>query len=289
MNNTEINWSELTWNPASGCEKVSAGCKYCYAEGLAENKRGTRAFPNGFELTLRPHKLEEPRKIKRPSLIFTNSMSDMFLESISDDYRDRVFDAIRAAPHHRYQMLTKRPEVAARYFSTRSVPDSVWLGVTVEHQLTADRIDILRRIDARVRFLSVEPMVGHVDLAGRLDGIHWVIGGGESGSHLSDPAIRLQRAMVEPNGDRGAYPYPWKPRADRYHWATDLRDACLKQGSAFWWKQWGGPTPKGGGRKVDGIEHDGMPTHVPGAMPANYTHRELANAKRQLELAPRAS
>jgi protein gp37 len=274
MNHTEINWTELTWNPASGCEKISAGCKYCYAESLAENKRGTRAFPNGFGLTLRPHKLAEPKKIKRPSLIFTNSMSDMFLAGISDDYRDQVFDAIRAAPQHRYQMLTKRPEIAARYFSTRKVPDSVWLGVTVEHQLTADRIDILRSIDARVRFLSVEPMVGHVDLFGRLEGIHWVIGGGESGAHLSDARIREQRAMVELNTQRAPGERPWKPRADRYHWARDLRDACAQQGTAFFWKQWGGPTPKGGGREVDGREHDGMPTHIDCAMPSAYVHEE---------------
>jgi protein gp37 len=289
MNQTEINWTELTWNPASGCEAISAGCKYCYAETLAENKRGTRAFPDGFGLTLRPHKLAEPSRVKRPSLIFTNSMSDMFLEQITDDYRDRVFDAIRAAPRHRYQMLTKRPEVAARYFSTRAVPDSVWLGVTVEHQLTIGRIDVLRRINAKVRFLSVEPMVGHVDLRDRLDGIHWVIGGGESGSHLSDEKIRGQRAMVELNRDRSAYPHPWTPRADRYHWATDLRDACSAQGAAFWWKQWGGPTPKGGGREIDGREHDGMPTHIDGAMPEAYTHREAATAakaKRHLELFP---
>lgn len=284
MNRTEINWTELTWNPASGCEKVSAGCKYCYAETLAENKRGTAAFPKGFELTLRPHKLAEPARIRRPSLIFTNSMSDMFLEEIADSYRDQVFESIRKAPQHRYQMLTKRPENAARYFATRDVPESVWLGVTIEHELTKHRVDTLRSIGARVRFLSVEPMIGHLDLRGHLEGIHWVIGGGESGSHLSDPTISKQRAMVRPGGPKEPR---WVPREDRYHWATDMRDACAAQGAAFWWKQWGGPTPKSGGRLVDGIEHDGMPTHVPGAMPAaDYQHR---SGNRSLPLFYRAS
>lgn len=272
MNKTEINWTDLTWNPASGCKAVSAGCKYCYAESLAENKRGSRAFPNGFELTIRPHKLDEPRRVREPSLIFTNSMSDLFLDEIPDDYRDQCFAVMAREDRHRYQVLTKRPEAAARYFSTRAVPRSVWLGVTVEHQLTADRIAILRSIDAHTRFLSCEPLIGHLDLTGMLDGMHWVIGGGESGTHLAQPEIAERRAMVRRGGKGEA---SWVPRADRYHWARDLRDACARQGAAFWWKQWGGTRPKIGGREIDGAEHNEMPSHA-GAMPSEVAARRAA-------------
>lgn len=264
MNNTAINWTDLSWNPASGCKKVSAGCKYCYAESLSENKRGTLAFPNGFDLTMRPWKLDEPARVKNASLIFTNSMTDMFWEEIPDSYRDKAFDAIRESPWHRFQVLTKRPELAAEYFSTREVPRNVWLGVTVESQLTMDRLDVLRDIDASVRFISAEPLISHVDMRGKLDGIHWVIGGGESGSHLSTPAIAEKRAMAR-RGEKGEK--RWVPREDRYHWATDMRDACINQGVAFWWKQWGGPTPKSAGREIDGRSWDEMPVHVAKAMP----------------------
>jgi protein gp37 len=280
MNETQINWTDLTWNPMSGCEVISAGCKHCYAQTLAENKRGTRAFPNGFDLTIRPHKLAEPSKVKRPSLIFCNSMSDLFWDQVSDEYRDRVFDAIRAAPQHRYQILTKRPEIAARYFETREVPDSVWLGVTVEHVSTVHRLDTLRRIDARVRFVSAEPLIGHLgDID--LSGYHWLISGGESGTHLADPAIARQRALVR-RGDRKTGEPTWLPREDRYHWITSLRDQCADQGVAFWHKQWGGTRPEAGGRLVDGRAHDGMPEHVPGAMPEGMVSTPK---QRKLELA----
>jgi protein gp37 len=273
MNKTEINWTELTWNAASGCTKVSAECKHCYAHTIAENKRGTAAFPDGFDITIRPHKLRELKAHKKPALIFTNSMTDMFHADIPDSYRDQMFEAIRNSPHHRYQVLTKRPEIAARYFQTRKVPDSVWLGVTVGVRATLDRVDILRQIDAKVRFLSCEPLLEQLDGLS-LDGIHWLIGGGESGSHLSDPKVSEKRSMVERNFNRATWPYPWKPRTDRIQWARHLRDLCAAGGVAFWWKQWGGPTPKGGGRSLDGAEWDEMPT-VHGAMPEGYAHRQI--------------
>ena len=257
MNKTPILWTECTWNPASGCTKISPECKYCYAELLAENKRGTTAFPRGFELTLRPWKLDEPERLRRASLVFTNSMTDMFLADISDDYRDRCFAAMRRAPWHRYQVLTKRPDIAARYFESREVPDTVWLGVTIGCESSMARLAILRSINARVRFVSAEPLIGPVDFTERLDGIHWVIGGGESGSHLSNLQICEQRGLVRPGG-RGER--RWVPREDRARWASDMRDACLAQGVAFFWKQWGGPTPKSSGRCLDGREWDEMPT-----------------------------
>ncbi len=271
MNETEINWTQLTWNPASGCTRVSKACERCYAETLAENKRGTPAFPRGFDLTLRPHKLVEPKRIKQPSLIFTNSMSDLFLPSIPEKYLHEILDVMELSPQHRYQVLTKRPAYAEKVFRKRKVPASMWLGVTVEEQATAWRVDVLKRIDATVRFLSCEPIYGELRLD--LSGIAWVIGGGESGVHLSANAQDLaERALVR-RGDRASGEGLWVPREDRIGWARALRDQAAAAGAAFWWKQWGGPRPTSGGRVLDGRTHDGMPTHVANAMPVGYVHR----------------
>jgi protein gp37 len=287
MNVTKINWTDLTWNPVSGCTKLTAGCKYCYAETLAENKRGTRAFPVGFDLMLRPWKLDEPRRVKTPSLIFTNSMSDMFHADIPDEYRDRICDVMRSYPEHRFQVLTKRPEIAARYFSTRAVPESMWMGTTVEHAATKDRIDVLRSIDSRVRFLSLEPLIGHL---GEVDltGIHWVITGGESGNHMSDDRVRGLRGLVR-RGDRKSGERLWMPREDRHHWITELRDQCRDAGAAFWHKQWGGPRPESGGRIVDGVEHNGMPDHIDGAMPEVTERLVPGPRQRRLPIASSAA
>lgn len=270
MNKTEINWTELTWNPVSGCRKVSSGCRYCYAERLAEDKRGTRAFPNGFDITFRPHKLGEPSKVKRPSMIFVNSMSDFFLEDIPDDYRDQMLTEMRRAPWHRYQVLTKRPERAAEYFSTREVPSSIWLGTTVEHQDTASRIDVLRSVKATVRYVSAEPLLGPIQAD--LTGIHWFITGGESGRQLSDPAILDSRGLVR-RGGKGERNYV--AREDRLAWVRDIRDMCAAAGTAFWHKQWGGPSMKSGGEPLlDGQIVQNMPS-FPGALPEDYRHRQL--------------
>jgi protein gp37 len=276
MNETKINWTELTWNPASGCTKISAGCKHCYAESLAENKRGTPAFPVGFDVVEKPWKLDEPRKVKRASLIFTNSMTDMFHEKISDGYRESICEAMERYGHHRYQVLTKRPDAAAAFFASRPVPASVWLGASVEHAATVWRIDALRSIDARVRFLSCEPLIGAIgpiDLAG----IHWVIGGGESGVHMAREHIAEERGMVR-RAVKG-----WDVREDRKPWARELRDQCTAAGVAFWWKQWGGTKPGSAGRDFDGRTWDEMPSHA-GAMPdGEYVHRD-PRARRQLPL-----
>lgn len=283
MNRTEINWSELTWNPASGCTKVSAECKHCYAETLAEAKRGTPAFPRGFDVVEKPWKLAEPGRIKRPSLIFTNSMTDMFHEAISDAYRHRMFDAIEAAPQHRYQVLTKRPERARDFFRSRKVPASVWLGVTVGVRATVQRLDVLREIDAPLRWVSAEPLLqdlGELDLRG----LAWLIAGGESGAHLSDPRRRARRALVTDGDPRVSR---WVPHPERIAWVRSLRDQCVRAGVAFWFKQWGGPRPTSGGRELDGRTWDEMPTQLAGAMPAGYAHAERnAYGRRQLELLP---
>jgi len=265
MNKTEINWTDLTWNPASGCTKISAECKYCYAETLAENKRGTAAFPFGFSMTLRPHKLAEPARVKTPSLVFTNSMSDLFHDEIPDSYRERCFAAMEDAPHHRYQVLTKRPEKAAEWFSTRRVPDCVWLGVTIGVRDTAWRADVLRNIDAKVRFLSCEPLLERLDTLD-VSGISWVIGGGESGVHASKADVLEKRFLVR-RGNRKSGEALWVPREDRIDYARHLRDKVKDAGAAFWWKQWGGPRPHSGGRILDGVEWNEMPCHVSGAMP----------------------
>lgn len=269
MNETAINWTELTWNPASGCAKISAGCKYCYADELAENKRGTNAFPKGFDLTLRPHKLSEPKKAKRPSLIFTSSMTDVFFDGIDDDYRARIFATIEETPQHRYQVLTKRPDRAVEWFAKRGCPSNVWMGTTVEDLRVRERVDALRAIDARVRFISAEPLIGTLDGLD-LSGVHWLIGGGESGLHLTRPEPLAERGLVR----RGQKNEPsYVPREDRVAWVTGLRDACVAAGVAFWFKQWGGPRPTSGGRLIDGRTWDEMP-RVHGAMPDGYVHAE---------------
>jgi protein gp37 len=254
MNVTEIVWTEKTWNPMSGCHPVSPGCAHCYARKLAEDKRGTLAFPVGFDVVLKPHKLNEPHAMKKPALIFVNSMSDLFLDEIPDEYRDRVLRVIAETPRHTYQSLTKRPANAARYFATRKVPPNMWLGVTVEDQLRADeRIPLLRQIDARVRFLSVEPMLSAIAFDS-LDGMGWVIVGGESGSHLMRPDVCEQRALVDRTQSG-----KWAPRLSRVPWVRLVRDQCVAASVPFLFKQWGGSKGPIAGRELDGRIWDEYP------------------------------
>jgi len=257
MNETAIAWTDYTWNPASGCEKVSPGCKFCYAETIAEKFRG-KAFPNGFELTLRPHKLGEPLKYKEPSRIFVNSMSDLFWEPIGDDYRDRVLEVIEATPQHQYQVLTKRPEELLRYSLRRELPPNFWAGVTVESTHTMSRTDLLRAVKAEIRFLSIEPQLDDLGPSLDLSRIHWVIAGGESGLHLRDAALRSRRGMAEPGtgADDGR---GWRPIEERIDWARHIRDKCIEGEVAFFFKQWGGLNPKSGGRILDGRTWDEFP------------------------------
>lgn len=274
MQETAISWTQATWNPASGCRKITAGCKHCYAETLAEKYRGTNGWPVGFDPMMRPWKLDEPVKRLRshgPSLIFLNSTSDLFLEEYlerGDDgrcYVDRVIDVVDATRDHRYQILTKRPHLAADYWEARgSVPPNVWMGTTIERDDVIDRADHLRRIDARVRFISAEPLLGPLtDLD--LTGIHWVITGGESGLHMRDPEVAAKRGLAVQDGKT------WKPRADRVEWIRDIDERCAAAGVAHWFKQWGGVRPESGGRILDGSTRDGMPTGE-GAMPPTYVH-----------------
>jgi protein gp37 len=241
---SRIEWTEQTWNPAIGCTKVSAGCKHCYAETLAKRLQamGVAAYEHGFRLKLLEDRLDQPIQRKKPTVYFVNSMSDLFHERIPDQFIDNVMATITNTPHHRYQILTKRHERLGRYFASRSVPSNVWLGESVENRRHGvPRIDVLRQIPAKIRFLSCEPLLedlGPVDLSS----IHWVIVGGESG--------RKARPM----------------HAD---WARTIRTQCEAQGATFFFKQWGGwgadgqrRSKKANGRELDGRQWNGMPNTI---------------------------
>lgn len=212
---SRIEWTEKTWNPTVGCTKISPGCRNCYALTMARRLQAmkTPGYENGFSLTLLPDRLSDPTERKKPTVYFVNSMSDLFHERVPDAYIERVFDVISRTPQHTYQVLTKRAARMERFCRTRRVPANAWLGVSVEdRRYGLPRIDHLRRVDAKVRFLSVEPLledVGTLDLAG----IHWVIVGGESGHQA--------RQMKEA-------------------WAESVRIQCEDQGVSFFFKQWGG-------------------------------------------------
>lgn len=213
MSNSKIEWTEATWNPSIGCDKTTAGCLNCYAEVMAKRLKamGAPGYEDGFKFKVIPSRLESPLRVKRPTKFFVNSMSDLFHEEMPFDFLDAVFETIRKTPRHTYQILTKRETVLDEYFSSRDVPENVWLGVTVEAKHTKKRIDVLRRIDAKIRFLSIEPLlndIGELDLSD----IHWVIVGGESG-----PRAR-----------------PMKPE-----WAESVQRQCSDQDVAFFFKQWG--------------------------------------------------
>ena len=196
--NSAIEWTDSTWNPVTGCTKITDGCKNCYAARLAERFRGVAGHPfeNGFDITLKPHKLDQPIRWKRPRTIFVNSMSDLFHKQVPTEYIDQVFDVMEQADHHRYQVLTKRSSLMRNYlrlrYADRAAPEHIWLGVSVEHAGARSRIDHLRQAPAAVRFLSVE--------------------------------------------------------AD---WVREVRDECVRQGVAFFFKQWGGIRPRSGGRTLD--------------------------------------
>jgi protein gp37 len=233
-----IEWTDATWNPVTGCTKISPGCDHCYAERFAQRFRGTtnHPFETGFDLTLRPERIRQPLAWRSPRMIFVNSMSDLFHKKIPPEFVDRVFDTMEEASWHTFQVLTKRSSLMrdylARRYSQRRAPDHIWLGVSVEDGSKASRIRHLRDAPAAVRFLSVEPLIGRLGPVD-LSGIDWVIVGGESG-----------------------------PRARPMHleWAREVRDQCLRGGVPFFFKQWGGLRAKSGGRALDGRHWSEFPT-----------------------------
>ena len=213
MKTTKIEWTDKTWNPVTGCTKLSAGCANCYAENMTRRlcAMGQEKYKNGFRLSLHENVLEEPLSWKNPHTIFVCSMSDLFHEKVPFEFIDKVLEVINATPRHRYQLLTKRDARMAEYFKTCSVPQNVWLGVTVENKATIGRITTLRTISAGIRFLSCEPLLedlGKVDLTN----INWVIVGGESGK---------------------------KARQMNEEWVLSIEKQAKTSGSAFFFKQWG--------------------------------------------------
>lgn len=236
---SSIEWTDATWNPVRGCVKISPGCAHCYAEVFAERFRGVPGHPyeQGFDLRLVPEKLDEPRRWKKPRMIFVNSMSDLFLRDVSEDHIVRVATVMRETDRHTYQVLTKRAErmrdMLRGVLGFAADAEHIWWGVSVENKKHGlPRIDALREAPAAVRFLSIEPLLedlGEIDL----DGISWVIVGGESGA--------------------GARPI----QAD---WVRSIRDQCVKAGIPFFFKQWGGVRKKESGRALDGRTHDEMPS-----------------------------
>jgi protein gp37 len=236
-NTTQIEWTDATWNPVTGCTKVTAGCDFCYAERFSERFRGVEGHPfeNGFDLTLRPERLEQPLQWKQPRRIFVNSMSDLFHKEVPKHFIDAVFDTMEAATWHTFQVLTKRSSLMARYlrgrYGGRKAPAHIWLGVSVEDAKNAVRVKHLKAAPATTKFISFEPLIGSV---GNIDlrGIDWAIVGGESGPRA--------RPMDE-------------------EWALEIRDQCKRDKVAFFFKQWGGLRPKSGGRKLQGREWNQYP------------------------------
>jgi protein gp37 len=228
-----IEWTESTWNPVTGCTKVSPGCKHCYAERMAERLQamGQANYRNGFRLTLQPHMLELPLRWKKPQTIFVNSMSDLFHTNVPLDYLLRVFDVMRRSHWHNFQVLTKRSERLAELDPHLEWAPNIWMGVSVESDTYRHRIDDLRATGAMLKFLSLEPLLGPLPSLD-LRGIDWAIVGGESGprARAMDPA-----------------------------WVIDLRDQCRRARVQFFFKQWGGKNKKRAGRLLEGRTWDQMP------------------------------
>jgi protein gp37 len=240
-----IEWTDATWNPVTGCTKISSGCKFCYAERLTE-RFGRQRFT---EIRLHPDRLTLPLRWRGARRIFVNSMSDLFHEEVPTGFINQVFDVMARAPQHVFQVLTKRPERLLAWHRSgawpHAIPAHVWLGVSVESAPYLWRVDRLRAVDVAIRFISAEPLLG--PLSGlTLEGVSWVITGGESGGPP-------ERALVE-STERGV-----RPKVDALPWVREIRDLCRAYGVAFFHKQWGGRTPKAGGRMLDNREWSQYP------------------------------
>lgn len=231
---TGIEWTDRTWNPVTGCDKISPGCTHCYAE--VTTQRFSSGFPNGFKLTLHPDRLDIPLHWRKPSRIFVNSMSDLFHKNVPLEFIQQVFGVMARTRQHTYQVLTKRHDRLVELASALQWSSNIWMGVSVENQRYAQRIDALRQVPAAVRFLSCEPLLGPLEL--NLEGIHWVIVGGESG---------IGHRPIDPD------------------WVRSIRNQCVSQAVPFFFKQWGGRTPKAGGQLLDGREWSEFPVVIEGA------------------------
>jgi protein gp37 len=234
--NSSIEWTESTWNPATGCTKISLGCQNCYAERLAVRLKamGVKSYEKGFELSIHERMLGLPLTWKKPRMVFVNSMSDLFHQEVPEEFIRRVYQVIEQAPQHCFQMLTKRSKRLASLSPNLTWPDNLWMGVSVETARYQYRIDQLRETGAKVKFLSLEPLLGPIPNM-NLDQIDWVIVGGESG-----PGARPIDAT----------------------WVRDIRDQCLNAEVPFFFKQWGGFNKKKNGRVLDGKTWSQMPCEV---------------------------
>lgn len=234
---TQIEWTDSTWNPVTGCTKITTGCDFCYAERFSERFRGVKNHPfeNGFDLSLRPERLKQPLTWSKPRRIFVNSMSDLFHKEVPTEFIDAVFDTMEAASWHTYQVLTKRSSLMVKYLRKRygsgMAPAHIWLGVSVEDKKNLVRLNHLKKAQASVKFVSFEPLIGPVGSVD-LKGVDWVIVGGESGPH--------SRPIEEA-------------------WVLAIRDQCKADKVAFFFKQWGGIRPKSGGRLLKGREWNQYP------------------------------
>ena len=235
--NTGIQWTETTWNPVTGCDKISPGCKFCYAEFMAITRlqpSGNIRYRNGFDLTLHEDLIDLPRHWRNPRKVFVNSMSDLFHRDVPLEFIQRVFTTMNECPQHTFQVLTKRSDVTLQHTSHLTWSENIWMGVSVENQNYTNRIDDLRQVPAYVRFLSLEPLLSPLPNL-NLDGIHWVIVGGESGS--------FHRPLdVE--------------------WVRDIRNQCMIANVPFFFKQWSGTRPKSLGRMLDGREWNQYPNQA---------------------------
>jgi len=237
---SSIEWTDMTWNPVTGCTKTSAGCRNCYAERMARRLRamGQPNYRNGFRVTLHPHVVNKPLELKKPRVIFVNSMSDLFHESIPETFIQDVFDVMRRANWHHFQVLTKRAERLAELSSRIEWPQNVWMGVSVENQNQVARVGHLRSTAAAVKFLSIEPLIGPIQTL-NLAGIDWVIVGGESGP---------------------------RSRPIEEKWVIEIKRRCLEARVPFFFKQWGGFNKKKNGRQLQGRTWDEMPAIVRAAV-----------------------
>lgn len=228
-----IEWTNWTWNPVTGCTKVSQGCKNCYAERMAKRLKamGSPRYLNGFAITLHEDLIDLPRRWRSPRLVFVNSMSDLFHEKVPDEFIKRVFEVMSECPQHTFQVLTKRSERLKNLGKDLPWTTNIWMGVSIEDNRVLHRVEDLRCTPALVRFLSCEPLIGPLENLD-LQGIHWLIAGGESGP---------------------------KSRPMEADWVRDLRDQCVRAGVAFFFKQWGGTRKDLTGRQLDGLTFDEFP------------------------------
>ena len=238
MAQSSIEWTEMTWNPTTGCSKISAGCKFCYAEVMSRRLKamGVDKYENNFKLTIHEDELNTPYTWKKPKVVFVNSMSDLFHKDVPIGFIQKVFKVMKDNPQHVFQVLTKRADLL-RYYDSEGYLDwthNIWMGVSIENAKVMERLDLLKKTKARVKFLSCEPLIGPLNMM-KLKGIDWVIVGGESGR---------------------------KPRPMKAEWVTDIKNQCQKDDVAFFFKQWGGTNKKKAGRVLEGQTWDEMPEIV---------------------------